>query len=196
MIFAINQILQRVRAKARLLIMLTIYGKHISASKHVVMGKGVVIRPRGNASSRLQFTLSGSNTIGNYTVVQGAGTLSFGKNTFCGDFCVFGVNELISIGSDVMIAQAVTIRDTDHNYERLDTPMNKQGITAAAVVIEDDVWIGHGAAILKGVSIGRGSIISAGAVVTRDVPSYSVVGGVPARVIKTRKPFENQGTDN
>jgi acetyltransferase-like isoleucine patch superfamily enzyme len=53
--------------------------------------------------------------------------------------------------------------------------------------VQDDVWIGHGATILKGVTIGMGSIVSAGAVVTKDVEPYSIVGGVPARVIKSRK---------
>lgn len=196
MIFKINQILQRVHAKARLLLVLAIYGRYISAGSHVRLGKGVVIRPWLNKKSSLQLTLSGSNTIGSYTVIQGSGALTFGKNTWCGEFCVFGVNEHVHIGNDVMIARAVTILDTDHNFERTDIPMNKQGITTEPVVIEDDVWIGHGVAILKGVSIGRGSIVSAGAVVTKDIPSYSVVGGVPARIIKTRKPSERQDSRN
>ena len=85
-----------------------------------------------------------------------------------------------------MIAQAVTIRDTDHNFQRTDISMIEQGITSSPVVIEDDVWIGHGVTITKGVTIGKGSIIAAGAVVTKDIPSYSIVGGIPAKVIKSR----------
>src|SRR5690606_3728643 len=119
-----------------------------------------------------------------YTLIQGSGEIYFGLRTFCGDFCVFGVNERIKIGNDVMIAQAVTIRDTDHCFNRLDVPMNLQGITTKPVTIEDDVWIGHGVSILKGVTIGSGSIVSAGAVVTKDIPPYAIVGGVPAKIIK------------
>ncbi|MBR76462.1 MAG: acetyltransferase [Flavobacteriales bacterium] len=86
-----------------------------------------------------------------------------------------------------MIAQAVTIRDTDHNFNSIDLPMIKQGITTSSVLIDDDVWIGHGVIITKGVKIGKGSIIAAGAVVTKDIPAYSIAGGVPARVIKKRE---------
>ena len=85
-----------------------------------------------------------------------------------------------------MIADQVSVRDSDHGFNNCDLPMMDQDILAEAVVIEDDVWVGHGAVILKGIRIGSGSIIAAGAVVTRDVPANMIVGGVPARVIASR----------
>ncbi|MCK9504238.1 MAG: acyltransferase [Porticoccaceae bacterium] len=172
--------------KLRKIYIYLLYGKYLSLGRNVAFGKGVCIRPMRNRS-KLRVTLKGSNTIGNYTVIQGAGDLVFGLRTFCGDFCVFGVNEKLQIGNDVMIAQAVTMRDTDHVFDRTDVPMNKQGITTRPIKIEDDVWIGHGVSILKGVTIGTGSIVSAGAVVTKDVPAYAIVGGVPAKIIRYRK---------
>jgi acetyltransferase-like isoleucine patch superfamily enzyme len=63
-------------------------------------------------------------------------------------------------------------------------PFVEQGITAEDIVIEDDVWIGSGAVITDGVHVGKGAVVAAGAVVTKDVPPHTVVGGVPARVIK------------
>lgn len=152
--------------------------------------KGVRIRQFLFRESKLQVVLNDMNAIGHHTDIQGSATITFGKRSFCGAYCVFGVNDSISIGSDVMIAHAVTIRDTDHAWARTDIPMRGQGIVTSPVVIEDDVWIGHGAAILKGVTVGRGSIIAAGAVVTKDVPSYSVVGGVPAKMIRLRTDME------
>jgi len=87
-----------------------------------------------------------------------------------------------------MISNFVTIRDTNHEFSSLEEPMRMQGIVSSPVHIEDDVWIGHGAIILKGVSVGTGAIIAAGSVVTKTVPAYSIVGGVPAKVIGTRRP--------
>jgi acetyltransferase-like isoleucine patch superfamily enzyme len=74
-----------------------------------------------------------------------------------------------------------------HNFERVDIPIRKQGSLMKGIVIEDDVWIGCGCRILDGVRIGRGSVIGAGSVVNKNVPEYSVVVGVPGRVIKNRK---------
>ena len=69
--------------------------------------------------------------------------------------------------------------------------MNVQGSTRKWVIIEDDVWIGTRAIILPGTRIGKGSIIGAGSVVTKDVPQYSIVGGNPARILKTRLPQQD-----
>lgn len=94
----------------------------------------------------------------------------------------------IEIGNFIQIACDVVIMNSIHEYESLDIPMYEQkGVKANKVKIEDDVWIGMRAIIMPGVTIGQGSVIGAGAVVTKNVPAYSVVGGVPAKVIKSRK---------
>ena len=76
----------------------------------------------------------------------------------------------------------------NHAFDRTDIPMNQQGFTPEKpIVIEDDVWIGARVIILPGVHIGTGAVVGAGAVVTKDVPDYAVVGGNPARILKMRK---------
>lgn len=74
-----------------------------------------------------------------------------------------------------------------HNYSRRDTLIREQGGYEKDIIIEDDVWIGYGAQIMPGVTVHRGAVVGAGAVVTHDVESYAVVGGVPARLIKYRE---------
>ncbi len=153
------------------------------------IGRGVVIRNRSHGdgeSRRLRIVTAGHNTIGSGVIIQGNGRLFLGEKSYFAEYCVIGCNSEVSIGRNAMIAPAVTIRDTDHAFARTDVPMNQQGITTAPVHIGDDVWIGHGAAILKGVTIGNGAIIAAGAVVNCDVESFHIVGGVPARVIGNR----------
>ena len=92
----------------------------------------------------------------------------------------------LTIGNYVMIAQDSCIYSAQHRFDDLAIPMLYQKNELASTVIEDDVWIGAKAIILAGVRIGRGSIVGAGAVVTKDVTPYSIVGGVPARIIKNR----------
>ncbi|MBR2927395.1 MAG: acyltransferase [Clostridia bacterium] len=116
--------------------------------------------------------------------------LSIGDNSGVGIRCE--VNGPVTIGANVMMGPEVVIYTQTHKYDRTDIPMCEQGSTEPSeVVIEDDVWLGRRAIIMPGVRIGKGSIIGAGAVVTKDVPPYSVVGGVPARVIRTRE--RNEG---
>ncbi len=86
-----------------------------------------------------------------------------------------------------MMAPEVAIIATNHNYDRIDIPMNQQGEINKTIEIGDDCWLGYRSIICAGVKIGKGSIVAAGAVVTKDVPPYSIVGGIPAKVIKTRK---------
>jgi maltose O-acetyltransferase len=95
----------------------------------------------------------------------------------------------VTIGSDVMMGPEVVIFTTDHAFEDTNRPMREQGMSATRpVIIEDDVWIGQRAMILPGVSVGRGAVIAAGAVVTKDVPPNSMVGGNPAKVLRFRGP--------
>lgn len=103
-----------------------------------------------------------------------------------GHRCTFQSN--IEIGNKVMIANDVAILSSDdHRYDIPGRAMWDSGRgDEHMVVVEDDVWIGHGAIVLAPVVIGTGSIIAAGSVVTRDVPRYSIVGGVPAKVLKMR----------
>ena len=92
----------------------------------------------------------------------------------------------VTIGSYVMISNNVSILSSNHAFADSTRLMMHQGYTLAPVTIEDNVWIGVNAVILPGVRIATGAIVAAGAVVTRDVPAYAIVGGVPAKVIGQR----------
>lgn len=118
-------------------------------------------------------------------------TICLGSDIFIGEGAIFQASESsITVGDKVMFGPRVTIMGGDHNIGILGRYMydvkEKRPSDDLPVVIESDVWVGTGAIILKGVTIGRGSVVAAGAVVTRSMPPYSIVGGVPAKVLKTR----------
>lgn len=121
------------------------------------------------------------------------------ENIHVGNRVAFGIGTVVLstrakvvIQNDVMTGPNVTIVTGDHRVDILGRTMfsihddEKLPENDRDVLIENDVWIGANAVILKGVTIGRGSIVSAGAVVTKDVPPYAIVGGVPAKVLKYR----------
>ena len=113
------------------------------------------------------------------------------KNTEIGDHSGVGfscvIHNGVKIGDNVMMGPEVLIYKQNHNTSDIDIPMNKQGMRERCIVtIEDDVWIGARVVILPGVTIGHGSVIGACAVVSKDVPPYSVYVGNPGRVVKTR----------
>ena len=111
--------------------------------------------------------------------------LSIGNNSGVGIDCeLYGK---ISIGNDVMMGPEVVIYTTGHKHDSVDVPMRLQGNEEPReVVIGNDVWIGRRAMIMPGVTIGDGCLIAAGAVVTKDIPPYTIAGGVPAKVVKKR----------
>lgn len=93
----------------------------------------------------------------------------------------------LEIGNDVMMGPDVIILTHTHNCDRTDIPMNIQGSPQPKkVIIGNDVWIGTRVIIMPGIKIGNGVIIGAGAVVTKDVPDYAIVGGIPAKILKYR----------
>ena len=95
-------------------------------------------------------------------------------------------NGSIFIGNDVLIGPNVVLRSSNHNFFSTKMPIIAQGMTEGEIIIGNDVWIGSNAVILPNCNIGDGVIIGAGAVVTSDIESYTIVGGVPARFIKKR----------
>lgn len=112
--------------------------------------------------------------------------------------CHIGCVDAVTIGNDVLLASRVYISDHSHgapDYHDIDVPPSARNVfSKGPVVIEDSAWIGEGACLLPGVRVGRYSIVGANAVVTRDVPPYTVVGGVPARTLKTLSPGERSAT--
>jgi acetyltransferase-like isoleucine patch superfamily enzyme len=95
--------------------------------------------------------------------------------------------EGITIGEGTRISERVSIRDHDHVFEDANRPIRDQGYVTGPIRIGRECWIGCNAVILKGVTIGHRSVVGAGAVVTRDIPSCSVAAGVPARVVRPLK---------
>ena len=125
----------------------------------------------------------------NVNIEHGA-FLASGKDIKIGNNSGIGINARVAgpleIGNDVMIAPNVFIITQNHKISDLDVPMRLQTAPKEKVTICDDVWIGANAVILPGVTVGKGSVVGAGAIVTKDVPEYAIVGGNPAKVIKYR----------
>lgn len=157
--------------------------------------------PRYYVFNRLRpilYRIAGMN-IGEGTVILGPVTLDFslsadifgrvsiGSGTYINTETRFGVpNSHITIGSHVLIGPRVAFETASHNM--ICDPVTGRGTINKPIIVEDQVWIGAGAMILPGVTIGKGAVVAAGAVVHRDVGAYTLVGGVPARMIKEIKP--------
>lgn len=110
--------------------------------------------------------------------------ISLGNHSGIGDYSYF--YGTVSIGNNVIIAPQCLFISENHIIDSLEVPIREQGIRTGKITIGSDVWIGSRSIILAGVVIGDGAVIGAGAVVTKDIPPYAVVGGVPASIIKYR----------
>lgn len=119
-------------------------------------------------------------------LAAGHGSIRFGSRCWVGPFCYLDGNGGLQVGDDVMIGPHACIYTANHRFDDRDRPIASQGLCFAPVIVGDDVWIGSQATILAGVEIGRGAVIAAGAVVTRNVEAYTVAAGVPARPIGKR----------
>jgi len=161
--------------------------------KHVHLAKDCLLSPQAHICPR-----SGEISIGSETsVAPGAmiqGNVTIGSHSSVQAYSIlvgYGTSEdktgSITIGNYVRIASHVMMVGANHNFADPDQTIHGQGLTRKSIVIEDDVWIAGRVNIMAGVTIGTGSVVAAGAVVTKDVPPYSVVAGVPAKVIKKRQ---------
>lgn len=115
------------------------------------------------------------------------GTLSLGDKSVLARDVSINCYLDVEIGADALIADNVYISDFDHNFADLTMPIKDQGIAKSRVRIGRDVWLGTKVTVVRGVEIGEGAVVGANAVVTQDLPAYSVSVGVPARVIKDRR---------
>jgi acetyltransferase-like isoleucine patch superfamily enzyme len=115
------------------------------------------------------------------------GRVSIGAKTVIGQECTISAYQHVSIGRECIIADRVMLIDFDHGVTEVERPIRAQGIYKRDVRVGHNVWMGYGACVLRGVSIGENSIVGTSAVVTRDFPANAVLGGVPARVIRMRE---------
>jgi acetyltransferase-like isoleucine patch superfamily enzyme len=115
------------------------------------------------------------------------GELEIGAKTVFGQECTISAFQHISIGRECIVADRVMIIDFDHGVVEVERPIREQGIYKRDVNIGHNVWIGYGACVLRGVSVGDNSIVGTNSVVTKDVPANAVVAGIPARIIRMRE---------
>lgn len=171
-------------------------GARVLNPGHLTVGRGVKIEEGAEVQclSRHGVVLGDGVTIGRgasirpssyYGLDPGEG-LEVGSGTAIGAYSWIGASGRVRIGADVLFGPRVVLIPENHNFEDTRATIKSQGVTRAGIEIGDDCWIGTNVTILAGVRIGRGSIVAAGAVVRKDVAPYSIVGGVPARLIRSR----------
>jgi acetyltransferase-like isoleucine patch superfamily enzyme len=157
---------------------------------HINIGAGVSI----GDGARLVCAPDGSITLGAGTVIQPrayldtgkGGHIRLGERNSVNPYCVIYGHGGLTTGAFVRIAAQTVIIPANHVFADPTVPITRQGLRKLGITIGDDVWIGAGCQILDGVTIGNGAVIAAGSVVNRPVEPFTVVGGVPARVLKRR----------
>jgi acetyltransferase-like isoleucine patch superfamily enzyme len=162
---------------------LSTYGRRLVLDGLAFVAPGVVLQigPRG------RIELGRWSWLGHGTKIRcHEGVVSIGAKTVLGQECTISAYQHVSIGRECVIADRVMLIDFDHGMVEVDRPIRLQGIYKRDVRVGHNVWIGYGACILRGVSVGDNAVIGTNAVVTQDVPPNAVVGGVPARLIRMR----------
>jgi len=149
-----------------------------------VLGEGLLVFGGHNIRVGTDFTCWRFCTLAAYDngVIEIGDRVSLNANVYI-NACIGGC---IIVGNDVLIGPNVVMRTSDHVTAALDKPIREQGHVKGHITLEDDVWLGANVTLVGGTLIGRGAVVAAGAVVTRDVQPYTIVGGVPAQFIKAR----------
>ncbi len=172
-------------------------GKHV-VFRHpqlIKLGRSVIIDDHVtiDALSQEGVLLGDNVTIARYTTIQCTGVIRYlgkglqvGNNSAIGAYSFIGAQGGITIGNNVIMGPRVSFHAENHRFENTSIPIRLQGETRQGIIVENDCWIGAGAIILDGVHIGEGCVVAAGSVVTQNIPPYTIVAGVPARVIKYR----------
>lgn len=162
------------------------HASHISLANGVYLDEGVYLHacPEGIQIGEDTIVMHHAVLhVYNFRDLPHAG-IRIGKNSLIGEFSMLRGQGGIEIGDWVYTSPFSQLIAVNHRFDDPARPFTEQGITGQGIIVEDDVWIGSAAVITDGVRVGRGSVVAAGAVVTRDVPPHTVVGGVPAKVIR------------
>jgi acetyltransferase-like isoleucine patch superfamily enzyme len=163
---------------------LTPYGRRLKLDGLCFIGPRVVLQIGRDA----QIELGRWSWLGHGTKIRcHEGRVSIGAKTVMGQECTISAFQHVSIGRECVIADRVMLIDFDHGVVEVERPIRLQGIYKRDTRVGNNVWIGYGACILRGVTVGDNAIIGTNAVVTKDVPANAVVGGVPAEIIRMRK---------
>ena len=164
------------------------YPEKISLGKNTFIERDAILYAM--SESRIAIVIGNNTNIHQHAILDamgGRGTIKIGSNCVIKPFCtIYGLGGVV-IGDHVLIASGSAMIAQTHVYDDLTTPIVLQEECGEGITLEDDVWIGAGVKVLDGVTIGTGAVIGAGAVVTKDIPPFSVAIGVPANVIKNRK---------
>ena len=162
------------------------FASHITLEQGAYLDQGVYLHacPNGIRIGRHTLVMHGSVLhVYNFRGLPHAG-ISIGEHSLIGEYNVIRGQGGVTIGNRVYTSPMVQLVAVNHVFDDPSRPFSEQGITALGITIEDDVWIGSGAIVTDGTTVGRGAVVAAGSVVTRDVPPYTVVGGVPATRIR------------
>ena len=165
------------------------YGRHLQCGKNLNLQAFSSI----NALSYNGVKIGNNFTLGKYSIIECTGvlrdvgnSLTIGNNVGMNHYCFIGARGDIIIGNNVIFGPRVSIFSENHNYSDQSRLINEQGVTKGKTIIGDDVWVGANVSIMSGVEIGDGCVIASGAVVTKSVSPYSIVAGIPAKVLKNR----------
>ncbi|MDC0359036.1 acyltransferase, partial [Oligoflexia bacterium] len=149
--------------------------------------RNVIARLGLHAGKLGQIALAQKTQVGDGVILDcWGGKIELGENVYLGPYSVLYGHGGISIGQDTLVAMNCAIISANHTIPGKDQHIRWQADQRLPIIIGKDVWLGSGAQVLAGVSIGDGCIVGAGAVVTKDLPPYSIAVGTPAKVIKMR----------
>ena len=170
----------------------------ITIGRGVTIGRGAAI----DGLSRHGVHIGDNVTIGPYAIIEATGVVSdLGHGCFIGNRSALGSGSFVGaaggvwIGEDVIMGNRVNFHSENHVFDDTSRPIREQGVTRQGIRIEDDCWVGGGVTFLDGAHVGRGCVVAAGSVVRGEVPPYSVIAGVPAKVIRSRLESSGQSAD-
>ncbi|MCY1635005.1 acyltransferase [Marinifilum sp. D737] len=160
------------------------FGRKVKLSGQIKLGENISIRDYTNIKGK-NINIGDNVFIHENVFIRGLEYINIGEGTTINRNT--SILDKVNIGKFCSIAPNVVIVGSNHNYENKNELIKQQGSECIGITIEDDVWIATNVSILDGVTVGKGSIVAAGAVVNKNIPEYSIVAGVPARVMKKRK---------